>query len=211
MASIVVQFCRRQPIRLHEFLLQNHEQLMFVSLLIGLASGGVHWSAVRYPALIAKLHENLRAFPVEISFGVFALLSIGSLLSYKLYLCHRASKDAGARRTIRQRYIDYIVLCLAVSVSNASHRHLGGATSSKDGLPLEQLERYRKEIESAIFRFRASTRKVFHEPPAATYSLQYLEWYFRLDDERYGDEILSLKRDTNSLMNVPAIKGLLDF
>ncbi|XP_035772861.1 uncharacterized protein LOC118456320 [Anopheles albimanus] len=208
MAS-VLQFCRRQPIRLHEFLLQNHERLMFVSLLIGLTTGGVHWLAVRYPALIAKLRENLRAFPVEISFGVFALLSIGSLLSYKLYLCHRASKDARARRTIRQRYIDYIVLCLAVSVANANHRHL--AVTSKDGLRLEQLERYRKEIESAIFRFRASTRKVFNEPPATTYSLQYLEWYFRFDDERYGDEILSLKRDTDSLLNVPAIKGLLDF
>ncbi|XP_058056310.1 uncharacterized protein LOC131207700 [Anopheles bellator] len=206
MAS-VLQFCRRQPQKLHEALLQNHEQLMVASLLLGLTTGGMHWLSLRFPVLASQFRENLRAFPVEISFGVFALVSIGSLLAYTLYVHHRQGKDRRARSFIRQRYIDYILLCLAVGVSHASRRHL--VSTGKDGLRLEQLERYRKEIETAVFRFRASSKKVFREP-GPTYSLQAVERYYRLDDDRYGDGILSLKRDNKSLLNVPALKRLLD-
>uniref|UniRef100_A0A182UPJ5 Uncharacterized protein n=1 Tax=Anopheles merus TaxID=30066 RepID=A0A182UPJ5_ANOME len=186
----------------------NHQRLLFTSLLIGMTTGTVHWQTIRHPALVEHLHENLRTFPVEISFGAVALLSFGALLSYGLYRHHLCGKERRARVAIRQRYIDYIVLCLMVSVANAARQHLH--CPDKEGLGLQQLEGYRRDIEVAIARFRASARKLLQEPPLPlANSHTFLERYFRLDDERFGEEILSLKRDAGSLMNVPAIKGLL--
>ncbi|XP_314906.3 uncharacterized protein LOC1275639 [Anopheles gambiae] len=206
--AIVFQFCQAQLVKLHRFLLGNHQRLLFTSLLIGMTTGTVHWQSIRHPALVDHLHENLRTFPVEISFGAVALLSFGALLSYGLYRHHLCGKERRARVAIRQRYIDYIVLCLMVSVANAARQHLH--CPDKEGLGLQQLEGYRRDIEVAIARFRASARKLLQEPPLPlANSHTFLERYFRLDDERFGEEILSLKRDAGSLMNVPGIKGLL--
>ncbi|XP_052898264.1 uncharacterized protein LOC128305027 [Anopheles moucheti] len=207
--AIVLQFCYAQLVTIHQLLLGNHQRLLFTSLMIGLTTATAHWQFIRHPTLMDHFHENLRSFPVEISFGALALASIGALLSYGLYRHHRCGKERRARAAIRQRYIDYIVLCLMVSVSNAARQHLH--CPDKEGLGLQQLEGYRRDIEVAIARFRAGARKLFQEPPLTlANSNSFLERYFRLDDERFGEEILALKRDFGSLMNVPGIKGLLN-
>ncbi|XP_035911006.1 uncharacterized protein LOC118511702 [Anopheles stephensi] len=207
--ALVLRFCHGQLAKLHQLLLRKHQRLLFTSLLIGLTTGTAHWQSVRHPTLMDHFHENLRTFPWEISFGAFALLSIGTLLSYGLYRHHLCGKERRVRAAIRQRYIDYIVLCLMVSVANAARQHLH--CPAKEGLGLQQLEEYRRDIEVAIARFRAGARKLFQEPPSTfANSNSFLERYFRLDDERFGEEILALKRDAGSLMNVPAIKGLLN-
>ncbi|XP_053665966.1 uncharacterized protein LOC128715109 [Anopheles marshallii] len=207
--AIVLQFCHAQLVKFHLLLLGNHQRLLFTSLMVGLSTATAHWQSIRHPTLMDHLHENLRSFPVEISFGALALVSIGALLSYGLYRHQLCGRDRRARAGIRQRYIDYIVLCLMVAVSNAARQHLH--CPDKEGLGLPQLEGYRRDIEDAIARFRASSRKLFQEPPLTLASSNaFLERYFRLDDERFGEEILALKRDFGSLMNVPAIKGLLN-
>ncbi|XP_050072490.1 uncharacterized protein LOC126560575 [Anopheles maculipalpis] len=207
---MVFRFCGVQLAKLHQLLLRKHQKLLFTSLLIGLTTATAHWQSNRHPALMNHFHENLRTFPWEISFGAFALLSIGALLSYGLYRHYRCGKERRVRASVQQRYIDYIVLCLMVSVAKAARQHLH--CPDKEGLALQQLEEYRRDIEVAIARFRASARKLFQEPPATfANSNAFLERYFRLDDERFGEEILALKRDAGSLMNVPTIKGLLNW
>ncbi|XP_053676770.1 uncharacterized protein LOC128726945 [Anopheles nili] len=207
--AIVLRFCYSQILKLHLLLLHNHHRLLFTSLLIGLTTASAHWQSLRHPALLTRFHENLRAFPLEISIGALALLSISTLLSYGLYRHHLNGNERRARTAIRQRYVDYIVLCLMVNVANASRQHL--ACPDKEGLALPQLEAYRRDVEAAIIRFRTGARKLLQEPPLMFGSPRdFLERYFRLDDERFGVEILTLKRDTQSLMNVPAIKALLD-
>uniref|UniRef100_A0A182PW56 Uncharacterized protein n=1 Tax=Anopheles epiroticus TaxID=199890 RepID=A0A182PW56_9DIPT len=207
--AIVLQFCHTLLIKLHRFLLRNHQRLLFTSLLIGMTTATAHWQSIRHPALLDHFHENLRTFPVQISFGAVALLSAGALVSYSLYRHHVRGKERRARIAIRQRYIDYIVLCLMVSVANAARQHLH--CPDKAGLGLSQLEGYRHDVQVAIARFRASARKLLQEPPLPlANSHTFLERYFRLDDDRFGEEILALKRDAGSLMNVPAMKGLLN-
>uniref|UniRef100_A0A182RA81 Uncharacterized protein n=1 Tax=Anopheles funestus TaxID=62324 RepID=A0A182RA81_ANOFN len=207
--SIVLQFCHAQLAKFHGLLLGNHQRLLFTSLMIGLTTAAAHWQSIRHPTMMDHFQENLRSFPVEISFGAFALGFIGALLSYGLYRHHLSGKERRVRVAIRQRYIDYIVLCLMVSVANAARHHLH--CTDKQGLGLQQLEGYRRDIEVAIGRFRASARKLFHEPPSTlANSNSFLERYFQLDDERFGEEILALKRDSGSLMNVLGIKGLLN-
>ncbi|XP_058126640.1 uncharacterized protein LOC131287218 [Anopheles ziemanni] len=205
----VLRFLRTRIGKLHEFLLRNSKRLLISSLLLGLATGILHWLSIRYPALPRQLQENLRTFPVQIAFCALSLLSLGIMLSVRLYKRHLAVKARRVRSAIRQRYIDYIVLCLMVSVANSGRRHL--QSPDKEGLTVTQLECYRREIEAAISRFRVRARKLLYEPPASvTSSTPFLERYFRLDGEHFGEEILTLKRDANSLVNVPAIKGLLD-
>uniref|UniRef100_A0A182VTM9 Uncharacterized protein n=1 Tax=Anopheles minimus TaxID=112268 RepID=A0A182VTM9_9DIPT len=207
--AIVLQFCHTQLVKFHRLLLENHQKLLLTSMLIGLTTASAHWQAIRHPALLDHFHENLRSFPWEISFGAAALVSIGALLSYGFYRHHLCNKERRVRAAIRQRYIDYIVLGLMVSIANAAHQHLN--CPDKEGLGLQQLEGYRRDIEVAIARFRAAAKKLFQEPPLTlANSNSFLERYFRLDDERFGEEILALKRDSGSLMNVPAIKGLLN-
>uniref|UniRef100_A0A182NB64 Uncharacterized protein n=1 Tax=Anopheles dirus TaxID=7168 RepID=A0A182NB64_9DIPT len=206
---IAFQLCHALVLKVHHFLLRNHQRLLLTSLLIGLTTAGAHWQSVRHPTLMEHFHENLRSFPVEISFGALALFAIGTVLSYGLYRHRLHGKERRSRAAIRQRYIDYIVLCLMVSVANAAREHLH--CPGKEGIGLQQLEAYRRDIESAVARFRASARKLLHEPPSTVgHSISFLERYFRLDDERFGEEILVLKRDSRSLMSVLTIKGLLD-
>ncbi|KFB39271.1 AGAP008779-PA-like protein [Anopheles sinensis] len=205
----VFRFFRTKIGKLHEFLLRNSKRFLISSLLLGLATGTLHWLSIRYPALPMQLQENLRTFPVQITFCTLSLLSIGIMLSVGLYKRHLEAKARQVRFAIRQRYVDYIMLCLMVSVANSGRRHL--QSPDKEGLTVAQLECYRQEIETAINRFRVRARKLLHEPPSSvTSSTPFLERYFRLDGEHFGEEILALKRDTNSLVNVPAIKGLLD-
>uniref|UniRef100_A0A182MTK9 Uncharacterized protein n=1 Tax=Anopheles culicifacies TaxID=139723 RepID=A0A182MTK9_9DIPT len=191
--AIVLQFCHTQLVKFHRLLLKTHQKLLFTSLLIGLTTATAHWQASRHPTLMDHFHENLRSFPWEISFGAAALASFGALLSYGFYRHHLRTKERRARVAIRQRYIDYIVLGLMVSVANAAHQHLH--CPDKEGLGLQQLEGYRRDIEVAIARFRAGAKKLFQEPPPPhANSNSFLERYFRLDDERFGEEILALKR-----------------
>uniref|UniRef100_A0A182IR54 Uncharacterized protein n=1 Tax=Anopheles atroparvus TaxID=41427 RepID=A0A182IR54_ANOAO len=166
---------------------------MVSSMLLALTTGSVHWLSIRHPELPMHFQENLRAFPVEISFCALTLLSFGCLLSFALYKRHLAARARHARAAIRQRYIDYIVLCLMVSVTNSVRSHL--QSPDKEGVTIPQLEAYRQEIETAVVRFRARARKLLHEPHSSPASLDaFLEHYFRPDDDRFGEEILALKR-----------------
>uniref|UniRef100_A0A182QF87 Uncharacterized protein n=1 Tax=Anopheles farauti TaxID=69004 RepID=A0A182QF87_9DIPT len=206
---LVVRFCYTQFLKIHYFLLRHHQRLLFGSLLIGLTTASAHWQTIRHPALMEHFHENLRSFPVEISLGAFALFAIGTVISYGFYRHYLRAKENRSRIAIRQRYLDYIVLCLMVSVVNSARDHLH--CTNKEGLGLRQFEGYRREINVAVGRFRTSARKLLHEPPLTLNSSNsFLERYFHLDDERFGEEILALKRDSRSLMSPLTIKGLLE-
>lgn len=185
----VPHFVIRRLIRIHEYLIQNYLKILIISALVTATTGMLHWISLYHPSFFVRLNENLKEFPIGVSFGILTVIVIATLLLYALHLESVEKSHFRSRNAIRSRYVDFIVLCLCSQVNDATERLLGQSPVTQD-----QLDAMHGEIEDCIERFRESARKLLNAPPMA--NLQELENYFRLTQPGcpVGEEILKLKR-----------------
>ncbi|XP_055644680.1 uncharacterized protein LOC129780434 [Toxorhynchites rutilus septentrionalis] len=194
-------------INLHGYLRQNYLKILVLCLVVGVGTGIVHWLTLNQPKFFETLHDNIREFPLGVTFGILTVVLIATLLLYALRLESTEKVHVRSRTAIRLKYVDFILLCLNTQLKEATERYLHHGTHVPD-----QLDAMHTEIEDCIDRFRENARKLLNAPgvPGLT-TLQEHENYFRLDQQGtgIGEEILKLKRNSKSLLSERAIKALL--
>ncbi|XP_065079412.1 uncharacterized protein LOC135702309 [Ochlerotatus camptorhynchus] len=200
----VPRFVILRLIRIHEYLIQNYLKILLFSALAIAITGMLQWISLNQPNFLVRLNDNLKEFPLGVTFGILTVVLIATLLLYALHLESVEKSHFRSRNVIRTRYVDFIVLCLCAQVNDATERLLGQSTVTQD-----QLDAMHAEIEDCMERFRESARKLLNAPPMA--NLQELENYFRLTQPGcpVGEEILKLKRSSKPLLSEQAIKELL--
>lgn len=190
----VSRFVVTRFINLHDYLRQNYLKILILCLVIGSGTGAVHWLSLNRPEFFGTLQDNIKEFPLGVTFGILTVVLIATLLLYALHLESTEKIHIRSRTAIRLKYIDFILLCLSTQLKDTTERYL-----HRDTLVPDQLDAMHTEIEDCIDRFRENARKLLHAPgaPGLT-TIQEYENYFRLDQQGVGigEEILKLKRYT---------------
>ncbi|XP_055592030.1 uncharacterized protein LOC129743842 [Uranotaenia lowii] len=212
--------------KIHSFLRSNYRKSFLFFLIIEGTTATIQSLSQWHPELPEQLLENLEHFPLGVVFGLLTVVLISVFLIYVLNKESSQKIHRRLRRSIRMKYIDYILLCLSTQLRDVTERFLGvycvegGGPTTTTSIP-EQLGAMQAEVQSCIELFRERARKLFDGPETRGFvTTQELEEYFRIEEngsqgqhsegrESFGEEILSLKMNSKPLLSEKAFRELL--